>query len=110
MTLVRQVSPLTSPVMLLGETGVGKGAFTGASARKRGRFERANHGTIFLDEIGELPLPAQVRLLRVLQNKELERVGGTRPVPLDVRVISATHRNLDFRQSEGSDPIQRPGI
>jgi len=71
-----------------------KGAFTGAVARKRGRFERADKGTIFLDEIGELPLQAQVRLLRVLQNHEIERVGGTTTIPVDVRVISATHRDL----------------
>ena len=72
-----------------------KGAFTGAVAEKRGRFERAAGGTIFLDEIGELPLQAQVRLLRVLQNHEIERVGGTVPVPVDIRVIAATHRNLE---------------
>lgn len=72
-----------------------KGAFTGAAARKRGYFERAHKGSIFLDEIGELPLKAQVRLLRVLQNREINRVGGTRPVAVDVRVITATHRNLE---------------
>ncbi len=72
-----------------------KGAFSGAIARKIGRFERADGGTIFLDEIGELPLPAQVRLLRVLQNKEIERVGGTASIPVDIRVIAATHRDLE---------------
>ncbi|MGD8271166.1 MAG: sigma 54-interacting transcriptional regulator [Desulfobacterales bacterium] len=72
-----------------------KGAFTGAIAQKRGRFERADKGSIFLDEIGDLPLQAQVRLLRVLQNKEIERVGGTHPIPVDVRIITATHRNLE---------------
>ncbi len=72
-----------------------KGAFTGATTQKRGRFERAHKGTIFLDEIGELPLPAQVRLLRVIQNKEIERVGGTTPIQVDVRIISATNRNLE---------------
>ena len=72
-----------------------KGAFTGAISQKRGRFERADKGTIFLDEIGELPLPAQVRLLHVLQNREIERVGGTSPIPVNVRVLSATHRNLE---------------
>jgi len=77
-----------------------KGAFTGAIVEKRGRFERADGGTIFLDEIGELPLQAQVRLLRVLQNREIERVGGNRPVPLDIRVIAATHRNLKNMVSE----------
>ncbi len=71
-----------------------KGAFTGAFEQKRGRFERANKGTIFLDEIGELPLWAQVRLLRVLQTREVERVGGSSPIRLDVRVIAATHRDL----------------
>jgi transcriptional regulator with GAF, ATPase, and Fis domain len=131
---VRQVAPLDSPVLLSGETGVGKdviahaihysssrskgpfvsvncgaipdtlidselfghekGAFTGAIGQKRGRFERADKGTIFLDEIGELPLDAQVRLLRVLQSKEIERVGGDKTIHLDIRVIAATNRNL----------------
>ncbi len=72
-----------------------KGAFTGALSRKRGRFERAHTGTIFLDEIGDLPPAAQVRLLRVLQQHEIERVGGTETIPVDVRIISATHRNLE---------------
>jgi transcriptional regulator with GAF, ATPase, and Fis domain len=71
-----------------------KGAFTGAIGQKRGRFERADKGTIFLDEIGELPPQAQVRLLHVLQRKEIERVGGTRSITVDIRIISATHRNL----------------
>jgi transcriptional regulator with GAF, ATPase, and Fis domain len=133
--LVRQVAPLQSPVLLLGETGVGKeliahaihslssrrdgpfilvncgaipetlvdselfghekGAFTGAITQKRGRFERANKGTIFLDEIGELPPQAQVRMLRVLQSKEIERVGGSESIPVDIRIIAATHRNLE---------------
>lgn len=135
MQQVRQVAPLDSPVLLTGETGVGKdvianaihhssarskaafinvncgaipeslidselfghekGAFTGAIAQKKGRFERANKGTIFLDEIGELPLEAQVRLLRVLQTKEIERVGGTQTIHLDIRVIAATNRDLE---------------
>jgi len=77
-----------------------KGAFTGAHTEKRGRFERADGGTIFLDEIGELPLQAQVRLLRVLQDRQIERVGGTRPIPVDIRVIVATHRNLERMVSE----------
>jgi hydrogenase-4 transcriptional activator len=72
-----------------------KGAFTGALIEKRGRFERADGGTLFLDEIGELPLQAQVRLLRVLQSRELERVGGTKPIPIDIRIIAATHQNLE---------------
>jgi len=78
-----------------------KGAFTGAVAEKRGRFERSAGGTIFLDEIGELSLQAQVRLLRVLQNHEIERVGGAVPVPVDIRVIAATHRNLENMVMEG---------
>ena len=142
MEMVRQVSPLNSPVLLLGETGAGKevvanaihetsgrndkpfvkvncgaipeglidselfghekGAFTGAVSQKRGRFERAHTGTIFLDEIAELPMAAQVRLLRVLQHHEVERVGGSEPVPIDVRIISATHRNLEAMVQAGS--------
>lgn len=135
MEMVRQVASLASPVMLLGETGVGKeaianvihyssprknapfvkvncgaipenlldselfgherGAFTGAVVQRKGRFERADKGTLFLDEVGELPLEAQVKLLRVLQNKEIERVGGSKTIPVDVRVIAATHRNME---------------
>lgn len=141
MRMVQQVAPLGTPVLLLGESGVGKevlanvihqysprrdgplvkvnsgaipdtlldselfghekGAFTGAITQKRGRFERADKGTIFLDEIGELPLPAQIRLLRVLQCREIERVGGTRPIPVDTRVIAATHRNLEEMVKSG---------
>lgn len=78
-----------------------KGAFTGAIAQKRGRFERAHGGTIFLDEIGELPPEAQVRLLRVLQEKEIERVGGSNPVKVDIRIVAATHRNLESMMAEG---------
>jgi transcriptional regulator with GAF, ATPase, and Fis domain len=135
MSLVQQVAPLGNPVLLLGETGVGKdvianaihyssprkdgplvkvncgaipetlldselfghekGAFTGALSQKRGRFERAHKGTLFLDEIGELPPQAQVRMLRVLQYKEIERVGGTTPISLDIRLLAATNRNLE---------------
>ena len=141
MQKVRSVATLSSPVLLQGETGVGKeiiagaihnaslrrdgpfikvncgaipeslidselfghekGAFTGAIEQKRGRFERANGGTIFLDEIGELPLEAQVRMLRVLQEKEIERVGGTEPIQVDIRVIAATHRDLQVMIREG---------
>jgi transcriptional regulator with GAF, ATPase, and Fis domain len=141
MEMIRQVAPLDSPVLLLGETGVGKevlaneihnlspradgpfirvncgaiphtlmdselfghekGAFTGALARKRGRFERAHGGTIFLDEIGELVPEAQVRLLRVLQDREIERVGGSQTRRVDIRVIAATHRDLEKMLAEG---------
>jgi transcriptional regulator with GAF, ATPase, and Fis domain len=134
MEKVHQVATLDSPVLLLGETGVGKdvianaihysstrkdgpfvnvncgaipdtlidselfghekGAFTGALSQKRGRFERAHKGTIFLDEIGELPLQSQVRLLKVLQSREIERVGGTKTISLDIRIIAASNRNL----------------
>ncbi len=72
-----------------------KGAFTGAVAQRRGHFERAQGGTLFLDEIGELPPAVQARLLRVLQSKEIERVGGSRTIPVDIRIIAATHRNLE---------------
>ncbi len=71
-----------------------KGSFTGAISQKRGRFERAHGGTIFLDEVGELPPQAQVRLLRVLQEKEIERVGGSEPIKVDIRIISAAHVDL----------------
>lgn len=141
MEMVRQVAPLNSPVLLLGDTGTGKeliataihnlsphrngpfikvncgaipeslmdselfghekGAFTGALFQKRGRFERAHGGTIFLDEIGELTPGAQVRLLRVIQEKEIERVGGTEVLPVDIRVIAATHRNLEVMLADG---------
>lgn len=76
--------------------GYEKGAFTGANKNgKIGLFEMANHGTIFLDEIGELPLNMQVKLLRVLQEQEIERIGGTKPIKIDVRVIAATNRKLE---------------
>jgi PAS domain S-box-containing protein len=79
-----------------------KGAFTGALQRRLGRFELANGGTIFLDEIGELPLDTQVALLRVLQEREFERVGGTQPVKIDVRVIAATNRDLEAAIADGT--------
>ncbi len=78
-----------------------KGAFTGALTDRKGRFERAHGGTIFLDEVGELPLHAQVRLLRVLQEKEVERVGGSRATKVDIRIISAAHRSLENLVAEG---------
>ena len=133
--MAREVGPLDSPVLLQGETGVGKeiianaihrmsrrskgpfiqvncgaipetlidselfghekGAFTGAIARKRGCFERADGGTIFLDEVAELPLPAQVRMLRVLQEKEIIRVGGDSRISVNIRIIAATHQDLE---------------
>lgn len=135
MGVVRKVALLNTPVLLLGETGVGKeliahaihnysnrkdgpfitvnsgaipetlidselfghekGAFTGATSKRRGRFERAAGGTIFLDEIGDLPRKAQVRLLRVIQQKEFERVGGSETITVDTRIVAATHRNLE---------------
>jgi len=134
MTSVRQVASMNCPVLVLGETGVGKeiiaralhnyserknkpfisvncgaipeklieselfgyekGAFTGAETLRRGFFERVSRGTIFLDEIGELPLQTQVRLLRVIQEMTIERVGGTEPIPINARIVAATNRNL----------------
>ena len=81
-----------------------KGAFTGAAERRLGRFELANTGTIFLDEIGEIPPQTQVRLLRVLEERELTRVGGVTPIKVDVRVIAATNQPLRQRVEEGSFP------
>lgn len=78
-----------------------KGAFTGAFDRRVGKFERANNGTIFLDEIGEMPLDMQVKLLHVLQEKELERVGGKSIIKVNVRIIAATNRNLEKEVMEG---------
>jgi formate hydrogenlyase transcriptional activator len=77
-----------------------KGAFTGATQRRLGRFESASGGTIFLDEVGDLPPDIQIALLRVLQEREIERVGSDRSIPVDVRVLAATHRNLDKLVSE----------
>jgi DNA-binding NtrC family response regulator len=77
-----------------------KGSFTGAAGQRKGRFEAANGGTLFLDEIGDLPFPVQVKLLRVLQERRIERVGGHDPIDLDVRVVAATHQPLaDLVQS-----------
>ena len=79
-----------------------KGAFTGAVQRRIGRFEQADGGTLFLDEIGELTLPVQVKLLRFLQEREFERVGGERTLKADVRIISATHQDLEARVKDGT--------
>jgi formate hydrogenlyase transcriptional activator len=79
-----------------------KGSFTGALQRRMGRFESADGGTIFLDEIGELPAETQVALLRVLQEREFERVGGNQTVPVDVRVLAATNRDLSAAVAEGT--------
>jgi len=98
-----------------------KGAFTGAMQKRLGRFESANGGTIFLDEIGDLPSEIQISLLRVLQEREIERVGASKPVPVDVRVLAATHRNLNTLVAEGKFrqdllyrlnvvPIQMPSL
>ena len=78
-----------------------KGSFTGAAARHLGKFEQAHRGTIFLDEIGDMPLAMQAKLLRVLEEGEVERVGGERPVKVDVRVVVATHRDLEQQVREG---------
>lgn len=74
--------------------GYEKGAFTGALGQKLGRFEMANHGTLFLDEVGDIPLELQPKLLRALQQKSFERLGGTKTIPIDVRLVAATNRNL----------------
>ena len=79
-----------------------RGAFTGASAQRRGRFELADGGTIFLDEVGEMSLPTQAKLLRIIQEKEFERVGGSKTVKTDVRIIAATNRNLEEQIRQGS--------
>jgi formate hydrogenlyase transcriptional activator len=78
-----------------------KGAFTGATQRRLGRFESANGGTIFLDEVGDLPQEIQIALLRVLQEREIERVGSNKPIPVDVRVVAATHHDLNALVVEG---------
>jgi formate hydrogenlyase transcriptional activator len=84
------------PTILASELfGHERGAFTGAAERRKGRFEQAHRGTLFLDEVGELPAEAQVMLLRVLQEREFERLGGSVPVRVDVRIVAATNRNLE---------------
>ncbi|MDQ1317036.1 MAG: hypothetical protein QG588_685 [Candidatus Poribacteria bacterium] len=79
-----------------------KGAFTGADRQRKGRFEQADNGTIFLDEVGEIPLTIQVKLLRVIQEREFERVGGNQTIRVDVRVITATNKNLEKMVSDGA--------
>jgi Transcriptional regulator containing PAS, AAA-type ATPase, and DNA-binding domains len=139
---IKQVAPMNIPILITGETGVGKevfanaihmasdrrennyikincaaipkelleselfgyveGAFSGASKNgKSGKFELANHGTLLLDEIGEMPMELQAKLLRVLQEKEIEKVGGTKPIPIDVRIICSTNQNMEKLISEG---------
>jgi len=111
-----------SPSLIASELfGYEKGAFTGATRRHVGRFELANGGTIFLDEIGEIPAETQIALLRVLQEREFERVGGTHPIPIDVRVLAATNRDLRAAVDAGAFrldlfyrlnvfPIQMPSL
>ncbi|WP_297887852.1 sigma 54-interacting transcriptional regulator [Sulfurihydrogenibium sp.] len=82
--------------------GYEKGAFTGANSTKKGKFELANGGTIFLDEIGDMPLLLQAKILRVLQEKEIERLGSTKPISIDVRIIAATNKNLEKMVYEGT--------
>lgn len=140
-SMLRRVAPTDLPLLLEGETGVGKevltklvhgwsrraggplvrvhcaalsetllaselfghekGAFTGADRRKIGRFEQADGGTLFLDEVGEIPLDVQVKLLRVLQEQEIDRVGGSEPVRVNVRVVAATNRDIARMVAEG---------
>jgi len=78
-----------------------KAAFTGATEKRTGKFEQANNGTIFLDEIGDMPIDLQVKLLRVLQEREIERIGGAKPIKINLRVIAATNRNLEKEVAEG---------
>ena len=81
-----------------------KGAFTGADRRRIGRFEQADGGTLFLDEIGEIPASIQVKLLRVLQERRFERVGGNEPIKVDVRIVAATNRDLAADVAAGRLP------
>ena len=81
--------------------GYEKGAFTGAADRKRGMLELASAGTLFLDEIGDMPMHLQVKLLRVLQEKKVQRLGGTQPIPINARIVAATNRDLEALLKEG---------
>src|ERR1700729_1834034 len=91
------------PSLIISELfGHEKGAFTGALQRRQGRFEAANGGTIFLDEIGELPMETQIALLRVIQEREFERVGSSHPISVDVRIIAATNRDLNAAVNAGT--------
>ncbi len=93
----------TPPSLIASELfGHEKGAFTGAVQQRRGRFELAHSGTIFLDEIGEIPMDTQIALLRVLQERQIERVGGSRAIPVDVRVVAATNRDVSAAIAAGS--------
>lgn len=93
----------TPPSLIASELfGHEKGAFTGAVQQRRGRFELAHSGTIFLDEIGEIQKDTQIALLRVLQERQIERVGGSRAIQVDVRVIAATNRDLSVAVADGS--------
>jgi formate hydrogenlyase transcriptional activator len=93
----------TPPSLIASELfGHEKGAFTGAVQQRRGGFELAHSGTIFLDEIGEIPMDTQIALLRVLQERQIERVGGSRAIPVDVRVVAATNRDVSAAIAAGS--------
>ncbi|XP_060085882.1 regulatory protein AtoC-like [Ylistrum balloti] len=101
--LVKVNCAALSPTLLESELfGHVKGAFTGADSHKVGRFEQANHGILFLDEISEVPTNIQVKLLRVLQEKEIERVGSGQPIPLDIRIISASNKDLKKEVEKGN--------
>src|SRR3989304_3778087 len=91
-----KVAPGAFPLLESALFGHEGGAFTGAHARKVGRFELAHGGTLFLDEVGSLRVELQAKLLRALQEREIERLGGTRTIPVDVRIIAAT--NVDLKQ------------
>ena len=81
--------------------GYEKGAFTGAVNRRVGKFEQAHGGTVFLDEIGDMPFSIQAKILRLLQERSIERLGGREPIPVDVRIIAATNRDLEAALAQG---------